>query len=154
MKRSEIKKQIEETITEILGEDLYAEKPGVDPANKLPNVTAADKTTANDPKFKAKYDKVAEVESEDEFDTPEKEPSKAEIKKIDKEFGSSKLAKELSPEDKAKLDKIESGIKKKLANPTKDNVAIVKQLISRADVKKLFKDGGKDLKALISDIIK
>lgn len=93
-------------------------------------------------------------ESEDEeFDTPEKEPSKAELKKIDKEFSSSKFAKKLSAEEKERLDKLEAGIKKKLANPTKDNIAIVKQLISRADVKKLFKDGGKDLKALVSDII-
>ncbi len=75
MKRSDIKKQIEETITEILGEDIYTEKPGVDPANKLPNVTAADKTTASDPKFKAKYEKVNEADEED------KEPSKAELKK-------------------------------------------------------------------------
>lgn len=153
MKKSELKKQIEEVITEILSEDLYAEKPGVDPANKLPNITTADKSTASDPKFKAKYDKVAEAE-DDEFDTPEKEPSKSELKKIDKEFSSSKFAKKLSAEDKERLDKLESGIKKKLANPTKENIAIVKQLINRADVKKLFKDGGKDLKALVSDIIK
>ena len=152
MKKSDLKKTIKEVITEILGEDLYAEKPGADPANKLPNVTTADKATANDPKFKAKYDKVAESEDE-EFDTPEKEPSKAELKKIDKEFNSSKFAKKLSPADKERLDKIEAGIKKKLANPTKDNIAVVKQLISKAEVKKLFKDGGKDLKALISDII-
>jgi hypothetical protein len=153
MKRSDLKKQIEEVITEILSEDLYAEKPGADPANKLPNVTTADKATANDPKFKTKYEKVSEAETEDEFDAPEKEPSKAELKRIDKEFNSSKFAKKLSPADKERLDKVEAGIKKKLANPTKDNIAIVKQLISKPEIKKLFKDGGKDLKALISDII-
>jgi len=81
MKRSDLKKQIEEVITEILSEDLYAEKPGADPANKLPNVTTADKATANDPKFKTKYEKVSEAETEDEFDAPGKEPSKAELKK-------------------------------------------------------------------------
>ena len=92
-------------------------------------------------------------EEEDDDSMPEKEPTKAELKKIDKEFGSSKFAKKLSDEEKVKLDKIEAGIKKKLANPTKDNIAIVRQLINKPEIKKLFKDGGKDLKALVSDII-
>ena len=157
MKKSELKKQIEEVITEILGEDINAlvgTKTGtkvvpvkspaeLGPLKADPNVTSI--TTTGGQKLK-------ETEDE-EFDTPEKEPSKAELKNIDKEFNSSKFAKKLSAEEKERLDKLEVGIKKKLANPTKDNIAIVKQLISRADVKKLFKDGGKDLKALISDII-
>ena len=66
----------------------------------------------------------------------------------------SKSSKKLSDEEKAKLDKLEAGIKKKLANPTKDNIAIIKQLIVKPEIKKLFKDGGKDLKALISDVIR
>ena len=52
------------------------------------------------------------------------------------------------------IKRTEAGIKKKLANPTKDNIEIVRQLIKKAEIKKLFKDGGKDLKALISDIIR
>ena len=157
MKRSNLKKQIEEVITEILGEDINAlvgTKTGtkvvpvknpaeLNPLKADPNVTSI--TTTGGQKLK-------ETEDE-EFDTPEKEPSKAELKKIDKEFNSSKFAKKLSPADKERLDKIETGIKKKLANPTKDNIAVIKQLISKAKIKKLFKDGGKDLKALISDII-
>jgi len=156
MKRSELKKQIEEIITEILSEDinaLVATKTGtkvvpvknpteLNPLKTDPNVTSI--TTTGGQKLK---------ETEDEFDAPEKEPSKAELKKIDKEFNSSKLAKKLSPADQERLNKVEAGIKKKLANPTKDNIAIVKQLISKPEIKKLFKDGGKDLKALISDII-
>jgi hypothetical protein len=97
--------------------------------------------------------KAEKAKDEDEDSTDEKAPSEAELKKIDKEFKSDKFAKSLSPEDKDKLDRLESGIKKKLANPTKDNIAVVKQLISKAEIKKLFKDGGKDLKALVSDII-
>jgi hypothetical protein len=96
---------------------------------------------------------VNEVEAEDDDSTPEKEPSKADLKKIDKEFNTNKFAKKLSDEEKSKLDKIEAGIKKKLANPTKDNITIIKQLIAKPEIKKLFKDGGKDLKALVSDII-
>jgi hypothetical protein len=82
------------------------------------------------------------------------EPSKSELKKLDKEFSSTKLAKKLAPADQERLDKLEAGIKKKLANPTKDNIEIVRQLIKKPEIKKLFKDGGKDLKALISDIIR
>lgn len=97
--------------------------------------------------------KAEKAEDEDEDSTDEKAPSEAELKKIDKEFKSDKFAKKLSDDEKAKLDKLEAGIKKKLANPTKDNIAIVKQLIVKPEIKKLFKDGGKDLKALVSDII-
>jgi len=97
--------------------------------------------------------KAEKAEDEDEDSTDEKALSEAELKKIDKEFKTDKFAKSLSPEEKEKLDKLESGIKKKLANPTKDNIAIVKQLINKPEIKKLFKDGGKDLKALVSDII-
>jgi hypothetical protein len=161
MKLSELKKQIEEAITEILSE--AGEKTAM-------VTTQSGETTAVDYKSPDELNKIkdnSDIKSiktgagqkikeaeDDEFDAPEKEPSKSELKKIDKEFSSSKFAKKLSPEEKERLDKIESGIKKKLANPTKENIAVVRQLINRADVKKLFKDGGKDLKALISDIIK
>jgi hypothetical protein len=147
MKRSELKKQIEEVITEILSEVDIDKTAGAVVMKKGTNPSDIKKLTAQG------IDVELKEAEDDEFDTPEKEPSKAELKKIDKEFSSSKFAKKLSPEEKERLDKIESGIKKKLANPTKENVAIVRQLINRADVKKLFKDGGKDLKALVSDII-
>ena len=160
MKRSDLKKQIEEVITEILSE--AGEKTAM-VTTQSGETTVVDYNAPNElNKIKDNTDvksiktgagqKIKEVEDE-EFDTPEKEPSKAELKKIDKEFSSSKFAKKLSSADKERLDKIEAGIKKKLANPTKDNIAVVKQLISKAEIKKLFKDGGKDLKALISDII-
>lgn len=105
------------------------------------------------PAPKKEEPKKAEKEEDEDDSTDEKAPSEAELKKIDKEFKSDKFAKTLSPEEKEKLDKLESGIKKKLANPTQDNIAIVKQLINKPEIKKLFKDGGKDLKALVSDII-
>jgi len=170
MKLSELKKYIEENITEILGEDMAADKAAQD-AKKV----AIDKEIAALNKKKAELARgpqspLAEVKDEDEEveDTYGKEdeddkkdakianaePSKAELKKLDKEFSSTKLAKSLSPADKERLDKLESGIKKKLANPTKENIEIVRQLIKKPEIKKLFKDGGKDLKALISDVIR
>lgn len=105
------------------------------------------------PAPKKEEPKKAEKEEDEDDSTDDKAPSEAELKKIDKEFKTDKFAKTLSPEEKEKLDKLESGIKKKLANPTQDNIAIVKQLINKPEIKKLFKDGGKDLKALVSDII-
>jgi hypothetical protein len=105
------------------------------------------------PAPKKEEPKKAKKEEDEDDSTDEKAPSEAELKKIDKEFKTDKFAKTLSPEEKEKLNKLESGIKKKLANPTKDNIDIVKQLINKPEIKKLFKDGGKDLKALVSDII-
>lgn len=183
MKRTELEELIRETIFEILDEGAAtqaaqaagvsnpaaAAKTAKETAQKDPTGTATivgpkgskviDKSTP----LEEKKDDDEEVEDtygkEDEDDKKDAkianaEPSKAELKKLDKEFGSSKFAKKLSPADKERLDKLEAGIKKKLANPTKDNIEIVRQLIKKPEIKKLFKDGGKDLKALISDIIR
>ena len=170
MKLSELKKYIEENIVEILDEGPAEDKAAQD-AKKM----AIDKELIALNKKKQELSKgpqssLAEAKDEDDEveDTYGKEdeddkkdakianaePSKAELKKLDKEFSSTKLAKTLSPADKERLDKLESGIKKKLANPTKENIEIVRQLIKKPEIKKLFKDGGKDLKALISDVIR
>ena len=174
MKLSELKKYIEENIVEILGEDinaLVATKTGgtkvvpvknpteLNPLKADANVTSI--TTTGGQKLKEVDDEEIEdtYGKEDEDDKKDAkianaEPSKAELKKLDKEFSSTKLVKKLPPADQERLDKLEAGIKKKLANPTKDNIEIVRQLIKKPEIKKLFKDGGKDLKALISDIIR
>jgi hypothetical protein len=175
MKLSELKKYIEENIVEILDEAnaLVVTKTGgtkvvpiqnpteLNPLKTDANVTSI--TTTSGQKLKETKDEDEEVEDtygkEDEDDKKDAkianaEPSKSELKKLDKEFSSTKLAKKLTPADQEKLNKLETGIKKKLANPTKDNIEIVRQLIKKPEIKKLFKDGGKDLKALISDIIR
>ena len=174
MKLSELKKYIEENIVEILDETISIDVP--DPKRLTPTAkqslisktrqTTGDNsagTATNPVDFFESKDEDKEVEDtygkEDEDDKKDAkianaEPSKAELKKLDKEFSSTKLAKSLSPADKERLDKLESGIKKKLANPTKENIEIVRQLIKKPEIKKLFKDGGKDLKALISDVIR
>jgi hypothetical protein len=171
MKSSELKKYIEENIVEILSE-LDTDKTrgtAVVPLGTDPSQVKKYTDKGVDVEFKKGQmameakDEDEEVEDtygkEDEDDKKDAkianaEPSKSELKKLDKEFTSTKLAKALSPADKERLDKLESGIKKKLANPTKDNIEIVRQLIKKPEIKKLFKDGGKDLKALISDIIR
>jgi len=188
MKLSELKKYIEENITEILSEATPEELKSKTLTITTANAEIAELTKQlaleKDPKKKAVIqanlavekaklaqanaikeakDEDEEVEDtygkEDEDDKKDAkianaEPSKSELKKLDKEFTSTKLAKSLSPADQERLDKLEAGIKKKLANPTKDNIEIVRQLIKKPEIKKLFKDGGKDLKALISDIIR
>jgi len=176
MKLSELKKYIEENIVEILDEaGTYGGKKAIDDMKKDPDYNTLSGQTKIDAENKLKAggsftvgeaksnDEDEEVEDtygkEDEDDKKDAkianaEPSKSELKKLDKEFSSTKLAKTLSPADKERLDKLESGIKKKLANPTKENIEIVRQLIKKPEIKKLFKDGGKDLKALISDVIR
>lgn len=168
MKLSELKKYIEENIVEILGEVDVDKTRGTvvvaknTPPTELKKLTSQGVDVELKPMEEAK-DEDEEVEDtygkEDEDDKKDAkianaEPSKAELKKLDKEFSSTKLAKKLAPADQERLDKLEAGIKKKLANPTKDNIEIVRQLIKKPEIKKLFKDGGKDLKALISDIIR
>jgi hypothetical protein len=168
MKLSELKKHIEENIIEILGEVDVDKTRGTvvvaknTPPTELKKLTAQGVDVELKPMEEAK-DEDEEVEDtygkEDEDDKKDAkianaEPSKAELKKLDKEFSSTKLAKKLAPADQERLNKLESGIKKKLANPTKENIEIVRQLIKKPEIKKLFKDGGKDLKALISDIIR
>jgi hypothetical protein len=173
MKLSELKKYIEENITEILSEEAYAGPegiPGMKTDKGYGKLNSKAKTDAEVELKKGgivnleeEKDEDEEVEDtygkEDEDDKKDAkianaEPSKSELKKLDKEFSSTKLAKKLPPADQERLDKLEAGIKKKLANPTKENIEIVRQLIKKPDIKKLFKDGGKDLKALISDIIR
>jgi hypothetical protein len=168
MKLSELKKYIEENIVEILGEVDVDKTRGTvvvaknTPPTELKKLTSQGVDVELKPMEEAK-DEDEEVEDtygkEDEDDKKDAkianaEPSKSELKKLDKEFSSTKLAKKLAPADQERLDKLEAGIKKKLANPTKENIEIVRQLIKKPDIKKLFKDGGKDLKALISDIIR
>jgi peptidyl-tRNA hydrolase len=168
MKLSELKKYIEENIVEILGEVDVDKTRGTVVVAKNTPPTELKKLTAQGVDVELKSMEEAKDEDEEVEDTYGKEdeddkkdakianaePSKAELKKLDKEFSSTKLAKSLSPADKERLDKLESGIKKKLANPTKENIEIVRQLIKKPEIKKLFKDGGKDLKALISDVIR
>jgi len=167
MKSSELKKYIEENIIEILGEiDIDKTAGAVQVKKGTPQASAAelkkltsqgvDVTIIPEAKDEEVEDTYGKEDEDDKKDAKIKaaEPKPSDIKKIDKEFTSTKLAKELSPDDKTKLDTIEKAIKKKLANPTKDNIEIVRQLIKKPEIKKLFKDGGKDLIALISDIIR
>lgn len=105
-------------------------------------------------------DEEDEEEVKDDYEKPdeedkgaeefEKEPSAADIKAAEK-LAKDADAKKLSPEDEDKYAKIKSGIQKKLEKIKKlpkdkrtssDDFKILKQLVSRDDVKKLFKAKG------------
>ncbi len=98
-----------------------------------------------------------------EFDSPEaeEEPKMADIKAAEK-TNSKDYAKILSPEEEEKYTKIRKGIEAKVVKLSKlskdkrtssDDMKILKQLIAREDVKKLFKDKGVNLKSIVADII-
>jgi len=103
--------------------------------------------------------------SEEEEEPAEEEPKTADIKADDKEIekisGGSTYAQKLSSEDEEKYNKLKKGIENKvnkLSQMSKDNreasddLKILKQLIARDDVKKLFKAKGVSLKDLTSSI--
>jgi hypothetical protein len=104
--------------------------------------------------------------SEEEEDSTEEEPKVIDIKAADKEaekvVGGNSNAKKLSPADEEKYTKLKAGIIAKITKikklpvakrVTSDDFKILKQLIAREDVKKLFKDKGVSLKNVVSDVM-
>ena len=96
-----------------------------------------------------------------EFDAPEEEPKMADIKAAEKIVAKG-YAKTLSPEEEEKYTKIRKGIEAKVAKLAKlskakrlasDDMKVLRQLITREDVKKLFKDKGVSLKDIVADVI-
>jgi hypothetical protein len=103
---------------------------------------------------------------EEEEDSTEEEPKAADIKAADKEaekvVGGKSNAKKLSPADEEKYTKLKAGIAAKVGKiktlpaakrVASDDFKILKQLIAREDVKKLFKDKGVSLKDIVSDVM-
>ena len=105
--------------------------------------------------------------SEDEDgDTIDKGPSAADIKAAEKTAtkvaGGKGYAKQLPPEDEEKYNRLRAGIETKVAKimalpkakrSTSNDVQVLKVLINRDDVKKLFKAKGVNLNDLVSDVI-
>ena len=96
-----------------------------------------------------------------EFDAPEEEPKVADIKAAEK-IASKGYAKSLSPEEEEKYAKIRKGIETKVAKLAKlskakrlasDDMKVLRHLITREDVKKLFKNKGVSLKDIVADVI-
>jgi hypothetical protein len=96
-----------------------------------------------------------------EFDAPEEEPKMADIKAAEKIVAKG-YAKVLSPEEEEKYTKLRKGIEAKVLRLSKlpkakrlasDDMKVLRQLITREDVKKLFKDKGISLKDIVADVI-
>jgi hypothetical protein len=96
-----------------------------------------------------------------EFDAPEEEPKMADIKAAEKIVAKG-YAKVLSPEEEEKYTKLRKGIEAKVLRLSKlpkakrlssDDMKVLRQLITREDVKKLFKDKGVSLKDIVADVI-
>ena len=108
-------------------------------------------------------DTYYKADAEDVGFDDEKEPSKSEFEKAEKELGKGiKQAKKLSSEDEEKFQRLEKGIKAKVAKLEKMSTAeraksvdmsILKDLISRKEVQNLFSSKGLDVYDLVSDII-
>ena len=102
-----------------------------------------------------------EAEEEPEKEKGEEEPKAADIKATEKFIGKG-YAKQLSPEDEEKYNKIKAGILSKVEKISKmpkgkqsssDEMKVLRALIKREDIQKLFKSKGTSLNNLVSDVI-
>jgi len=100
--------------------------------------------------------------AEDEDKDEDKGPSASDIKAAAKATGGKGYAKQLSPEDEEKYTRLRTGIEAKvskiLALPktkrsSSTDLQVLKTLIKRDDVKKLFKAKGVNLNDLVSDVM-
>jgi hypothetical protein len=148
-----------------------AEPEEITPEDDLANI-GIPKVTDNPEDKEVDDDELVAVEDdgyykpEEEEDSTEEEPKAADIKAADKEaekvVGGKSNAKKLSPADEEKYTKLKAGIAAKVGKiknlpaakrVASDDFKILKQLIAREDVKKLFKDKGVSLKDVVSDVM-
>jgi hypothetical protein len=103
---------------------------------------------------------------DDEEDLMDKGPSASDIKSADKQakkvVGGKGNAKQLSPEDEEKYERLKKGIETKISKikaipktkrSSSNDMQVLKVLTKRDDVKKLFKAKGVSLTDLIADLI-
>ena len=151
--------------------ETEAEPEEITPEDDLINI-GIPKVTDNLEDKEVDDDELVAVEDdeyykpEEEEDSTEEEPKALDIKAADKEaekvVGGKSNAKKLSPEDEEKYTKLKAGIAAKVGKiknlpaakrVASDDFKILKQLIAREDVKKLFKDKGVSLKDVVSDVM-
>ena len=147
------------SIGAISGGKEEKEEPEVEePEVEKPEV---EKPETEEPESEEEPEKDEWEKGEAEEETPEIEPKMSDIKKAEKII-SKGHAKELSPEEEEKYSKLKKGIEAKITKLSKlskakrlasDDMKILKQLTSREDVKKLFKDKGVSLKDLLAKIL-
>lgn len=128
------------------------------------NVVATSAGASSTPAPKATpTPKMAKVTapSGDEEDFEKEAPSEKDVAAGEKEFGDIG-AEKLAGEEKAKFEKLNTAIKNKVAKLEKmsakdraksPDLAVVKQIINKPEVKKLFKAKGIDVMDLVSSVI-
>jgi len=170
MKKSDLKNEIKDYIYEILSEADLDKTAGSAILPKTTPPTEIKKLT--DKNIDVQLKEEDEEEKEDNWNKPdkddkgfddEKEPSKKELEKTEKELGKSlKQAKKLSPEDEARFQKIVQGIKNKVIKLNKlskteraksDDMVLLKNIINKPDIQNLFKSKGLDIKDFTNGII-
>ena len=150
--------------------EVEAEPEEITPEDDLANL-GIPKVTDNPEDKEVDDDELVAADDEyykpeEEEDSTEEEPKAIDIKAADKEsekvVGGKSNAKKLSPEDEEKYTKLKAGIAAKVGKiknlpaakrVASDDFKILKQLIAREDVKKLFKDKGVSLKDVVSDVM-
>jgi len=100
--------------------------------------------------------------AEDEDEDTDKGPSSSDIKAAAKATGGKGYAKQLSPEDEEKYTRLRTGIEAKISKilalpktkrSSSTDLQVLKTLVKRDDVKKLFKAKGVNLNDLVSDVM-
>lgn len=158
--------EINSDINLLVKAGAFAKPKKEEPVAAEPEVTVAPETDTNTDadEWEAGAEEKDEWEKPEEEETAPDEPSAAELAKAEREakkMGGKGYAKELSPEDEEKYNKLKKGIDAKIAKLTKlskskrmmsDDLKILNQLVVRDDVKKLFKAKGIDLKDLVKPV--
>lgn len=125
-------------------------------------LAAAEKPSGAAPEAEPEKEEVDDFfKADDEETTPEEKPVAVSDKEIEKVVGKTKTVANLSPEDEEKFNKFKKGIESKITRLKdmsaakrikSDDLKVLKQLISRDDIKKLFNAKGINVMDYLKDL--
>ena len=125
-------------------------------------LAAAEKPSGAAPEAEPEEEEVDDFfKADDEETTPEEKPVAVSDKEIEKVVGKTKTVANLSPEDEEKFNKFKKGIESKITRlkgmsaaqrVKSDDLKVLKQLINRDDIKKLFNAKGVDVMDYLKDL--
>jgi hypothetical protein len=154
--------EINPAVSEFLKVGAFALSKIVDTSAETPAAaSSSEEDWVADPDVKDDWEKAEDEDS----DETSKGPSTSDIKAAEraaKLSGGKGYAKQLSPEDEEKYNKIKAGILAKVEKISKmpkgkqsssDEMKVLRALIKREDIQKLFKSKGTSLNNLVSDVI-
>jgi hypothetical protein len=131
-----------------------------------PEPTPSAAPSGDEDEWEAAAEKDDWEKAEDEDEEADKGPSASDIKAAEKSAakatGGKGYAKQLSPEDEEKYTRLRTGIEAKISKilalpktkrSSSTDLQVLKTLIKRDDVKKLFKAKGVNLNDLVSDVM-